>query len=458
MALTDKWTYAQRSVIGSMLIDPACVPVVLPEMRAEDFGDTLGKIFTTISQRAAKNAPVDPVTILHRMGDPADIKPLLVDLMQTTPTAANVREYVRICKEEARLQLMHRAGSSMMTATTLEEARKLLNDAAAVSLESQARSSVSAAQAVMGWYEDYTNGKQPEYIRCGIDCLDNYIHTVAGNFHVIAGYPSHGKSAIAIQMAYGMSEHKRVGFFAYETSAEEWAERIITHVSGVNYSHIQKRDVPKDAAKAVTDACGRIYGRTLFYEQASGMTVDDIRATCLRQKYDVIFVDYLQLVNAPTSAKYGRVQAVTEISLGLRGMASQFGIVVFALSQLSRPQKTAGEFIPVPSLADLRESGQIEQDANAVIMVHAPYKTSEPQMRVLDIAKNRNGETKLFYADFDGGAQRFNEPSEKNYSRYRQLMKDDYDTVSGEKAKDYLMKRQLEVAAKKRREREAEEN
>lgn len=459
MAMTDKWTWAQQSVIGAILIDPACAPVVLPEMRPSDFGSTLGKVYEAITALAADKVPIDPVTILHRMGDPPELNRLFADLMNLTPTAANVMEYVQICKEEARLSLLQQTGIEIATAKTLEDARAALAEAAAVSLESEARSTVSANKAVTEWWESFSSGEKVEYIRCGIDCIDNYIHTLPGNYHVIAGRPGHGKSAIAIQMAYGMSRTLRVGFFAYETGKEEWTDRLITHVSGVNYANIQKRELNADETKAVVKACGEIYrgdGGNLFYEGASGMTVDDIRAVCLRQNYQVIFVDYLQLVNVPHSRPGERVQAVTEISLGLRSLASKFGIVVFALSQLSRAQKTTGEFDAVPKLSDLRESGQIEQDANAVLMVHAPYKTSEPQMRILDIAKNRNGETRMFYADFDGAAQTFREPSNENFLRYRKLMKDDYDTVSGKDAVDYLKNRSLEAAARNRKQREAE--
>ena len=459
MAMTDKWTWAQQSVIGAILIDPACAPVVLPEMRPSDFGSTLGKVYEAITALSAENVPVDPVTILHRMGDPPELKRLFVELMQQTPTAANVAEYVRVCKEEARLSLLQQAGIEIAGAKTLEEAREALNDAAAVSLESEARTSVSAGKAVTEWWDSFCSGKKVEYIKCGIDCIDNYVHTLPGDFHILAGRPGHGKSAIAIQMAYGMSRTMRVGFFAYETPRDEWTNRLLTHVSGVNYAHVQKREIDKDEAKSVLDACGKIYrsdGGTLFYEPAVGMTVDDIRAVCLRQKYQAIFVDYLQLVNVPHARSGERVQAVTEISLGLRNLASKFGIVVFALSQLSREPKSTGEFSPVPKLNDLRESGQIEQDANAVIMVHAPYRNSEPMMRILDIAKNRNGETKLFYADFDGAAQTFREPSNENFLRYRKLMKDDYDTVSGKDAVDYLKNRSLEAAARNRKQREAE--
>lgn len=422
MAVNDKWTLAQQSVIGSMLIDTSCIARVMLSLRKEDFTGVMAEAFGAIYELSAEDKPVDAVTVLHKIGDTPANQQCIITAMDMTPTAANVKKYAEICKEQSRLTLLHSAGADLANAVTLEEARDALNTAAAVSLETAARQAIPVSKSITAWWQSLNDGEKPEYINCGIDCLDNTIRTVAGNYHVIAGYPSHGKSAIALQMAYNLAKTKRVGFFAFETSEKEMIERVITHASAVDYAHVQKRELTDDENKAVGKASAEIFERKLYFEPAYGMTVDDIKAQCIRQRYDVIFVDYLQLVSAPMSKYGGRVQAVTEISLGLRTLASQFGIVVYALSQLSRAPKTTGEYIAPPSMSDLRESGQIEQDANAIIMVHAPYKASDPVFRILDIVKNRNGQQRRFFADFVGETQTFREPLPENSYRYRRLM------------------------------------
>lgn len=418
---TEDWTLAQRSVIGSMLIDPDCIARVAPEMRREDFSGVLADIFSAISDMLAAGETIDPVTVLGRIGDTPQLRELMRDLMRDTPTSANVSEYVRICREQSRILTLRQIGAKLFEAQTLEDSLDLISQAAAISMESDTSRSVSAAKAVTDWWQSFVAGETPEYIKCGIGCLDNLISTVSGNYNIIAGYTSHGKTALALQMAWGIAEKHRVGCFCYECSKDEWTQRLLSSVGQVELKKIKDMTPDAEETKRLSAAATKIYNREIYYEDASGWTVSDIFAQCVRMRYDVIFVDYLQIVKSPAD-KYGRLAAVTDTSIRLRELSAKNKITVFALSQLSRSQRTLGDFVFPPTLADLRESGQLEQDANAVIMVHAPLKDKEPVYRILSVPKNRSGETGYFYADFLGGMQTFTEPSPENFQRWKKYM------------------------------------
>ena len=411
LGFKNDWTGAQRAVIGSALIDGGCVPEILAEMRAEDLSGEL----------TAEGTPVDAVTVTRLLG-PA-YADMTMELSRLTPTSANVSAYIGICREQSRLALLRQCGTEMAGAATLDDARDALDRAAGVSLEAGKKNNWSAAECVRDWYDALCREEKPEYLSVGIGSLDNTLRTVAGDYVIVAGYTSHGKSAMALQMAWSLSKTKRVGFFAFEGTRAQWTNRLVAYVSKIPLRKVQDRDLTDSETRKVASACGEISRRNLFFELAAGYSVDDVRARTLRQRYDVDFVDYLQKVRGKDDTrKFGRVQEVTEVSAGLQTMALRYGVTVYAMSQLSRAEKSGDEFVPLPALSDLRESGQIEQDADSVLFVHAPYRRSFPDFRILDIAKCRNGRLNSFYADFLGDTQTFTEPTAERAASYRRLM------------------------------------
>lgn len=415
------WTRAQASVIGSALINADCVPEILAEMRPEDFSAEYRRYYEAIAQLSGEGVPVDPVTVLNLIG-PA-YREMTEQLVRQTPTAANVSAYIGVCKDQSRLALLRAAGTALSGAATLEEAREALNDAAAVSLESSRQTSWTAGECVSEWFEALNRQEKPEYLSVGIACLDNTLRTVAGNYVVVAGHTSHGKSAMALQMAWHLSKTKRVGYFAFEGARADWTSRLISAVSRVPMPRVQDMDLTEGEARRCAAACAEISRHSLRIEMAAGKTVDEIRAATLRRGYEVIFVDYLQKVAPPGASKrFGRVQEVSEISSGLQVTGLRYGVTVYAMSQLSRQEKSGDEYVPLPGLSDLRESGQIEQDADAVLFVHAPWKRSFPEFRILDAAKVRNGKPSTFFADFHGDIQTFAEPTQEHADKYKRLM------------------------------------
>lgn len=416
------WDEAQRAVIGSGLIDGGCVPEILAEMRPEDFSEgELRRYYEAFARLSGEGEPIDRVTVTAELGP--SYADLTLALCQLTPSAANVSAYIGICKEQARLSLLRSCGAEMSQCASLDDARAALDKAAGISLDAGKRSSWSAGDCVREWFDALNADKKPVYLECGIGCLDNTLRTVAGNYVIIAGYTSHGKSAMGLQMAWHLSKTRRVGYFAFEGSRQQWTTRLIAYVGKIPLRRVQDMELMPDEARRATAACAEIYDRPLFFELSAGCTVDDIRARTLRQRYDVIFVDYLQKISGGSGGqRFGRVQEVSAISSGLQTMGLRYGVTVYAMSQLSRAEKSGDEYVPLPVLQDLRESGQIEQDADSVLFVHAPWRRSWPEFRVLDVAKVRNGVLNTYYADFNGDIQTFTEPTPEHAASYRRLM------------------------------------
>ncbi|MBR2583556.1 MAG: AAA family ATPase [Oscillospiraceae bacterium] len=447
-----EWGQAQAAVIGSALIDAGCVPEILAEMRPEDFNGVFLTFFRAIQELTAEQTPVDPVTVLAKLG-PAH-RDTARALMEQTPTSANVRAYIQACKEQSRLRLLRDVGEQLAASATLDEAREQLQKAATVSLEAAAETTVTARELAAEWINDFNQQRKPEFIPCGVACLDNAIQTRPGNFHILAGYTSHGKTSLALQLAWNMAQDRSVGYFSFELTREEFKERLIAMISGADYARVKTRELEGEEMTATGRAASELFKAKLCYEAASGMTVEDIRAKTLQRGYQVIFVDYLQMVQSTAPMKFGRYQAVTEISSGLQRLAHRLNVVVFAMSQLSRSEDR-GEFAPVPRLSDLRESGQIEQDADAVIFIHAPLRLQVPRFRILDVAKNRSGRIERFYIDFDGAHQRFAAPSPMDYRiwtetfrKKQRLTREELDAIEAEHVAD--VKRQLEKEQRKR--------
>ncbi len=413
------WTQAQAAVIGSALIDARCVPEILADMRAEDFAGEYRSFFDAIAALTADQTPVDPVTVLAKLGP--EYEELARALIETTPTAANVRTYMRICKEQARLRLLQGLGAELTAAQTLEQAREIMGRAAAISIESPNNESVSPMELAAMWINSLNEEKKPEFIESGIGCLDSVVHTRPGHMHIIAGKTSHGKSALAIQIAWNIAQKRKVGYFSNEMPAEDFDERLIAMLSPAEHGRVRSRELDGDELQATGRAAGNISRAGLWYEPAANMTVDDIRARTLQRGYEVIFVDYLQLVRYPKRGA-SAYEAVSEISKALATMARALKIVVFAMSQLSR-QDDGNSFEPVPPLSSLRESGQLEQDAESVIFVHAPIRLVYQRFRILDIAKNRSGPIDRFYINFDVRVQKFSAPSTADYRLWSEVVR-----------------------------------
>ena len=244
---------------------------------------------------------------------------------------------------------------------------------------------------------------KPEYISTGLRVLDNNLHIVPGNFVVIGGRPSAGKTALSLQLACEIAKNgRKVAYFSLETDPDTLYARIIANQLGVPLHTVKNKTVSVDEL----DRLASIKKYPLFVRSAAGKSVGWIRTQSIRMQAKAVFIDYLQLIHQ-AGAK-DRYNAVTEISMALHEFAQSTGTLVVALAQLNRETAIAG--IP-PTAADLRESGQIEQDADAIILLaqNVTTKKRPEQHYHFALEKNKEGNVGSLDITFQTETQQFKE-------------------------------------------------
>ena len=399
------WTGAQAAVIGSALIDPDCVPMILSSCAPGDLSGEYRTLLEIIRELSINGRPVDPVTVLNAAGEA--YRELVTRIVTETPTSANAAAYVEVCKEQSRLARLGSLSLELSGAATLEAARETLQKMQSVSVEQDAARIVNMTDALTGFFNAHQNGEH-EYIRLGFDALDEKLALDPGDVFVLGGYPSDGKTALMLQWCWKIAETMPVGIFSFETSAEKLTDRLVTQaVPELRFTDVKRSKLDAAAWRAVTAHSTEISKRGIGIVEASGMTPADILGVSLARGFRCIAIDYVQLVASGTVRKGGtRAEEVAEISKALALMARRHKLLVIELSQLSRPQKNAKGKTPPPTMASLRESGQLEQDADVVALL---YRTGEAEdaRRELFIAKNKEGRIGRLELAFKGERQRF---------------------------------------------------
>ncbi len=394
------YVLAQTGVLGSMLISPACVGEVLTVLRPEDFTDELSReTFRAIRTLFLDGAKIDPVLVLDRLGGPDPAKrDFILSAMDRTPTAANVLEYAKVVREQARLRAIQCVGVELMEqGLTLDQARELSVRLESLLMDRRGVESQSMEDCLLHFYEELDH--TPEYLPWGIDFLNEGLTAEQSDYIVLGGYPSDGKTALALFMAYTQAKTKRVAFFSLETKSSKLFSRLFASVAQVSNAHIKRRSLTQEDFTKLADKADEIKLHDLHLIKASSMTVEDIGAYAKARRFDVIYIDYLTLIPAPGKTEYDQA---TYISKSLHRLAQDSEISVVALSQLSRPDNN-----PKPTLSSLRSSGQIEQDADVVMFIYREDPKELRSRRILSVAKNKEGPTGSIPLLFDGETQTF---------------------------------------------------
>ena len=405
MVKTADWTDAQAYVIGSALIDPACVPVIMSEATPEDFGGEYRTLLDAIRLLAVSGQPVDPVTVLNAVGP--SYRDMVKRLLVETPTAANVQAYIDVCKEQSRLARLAALGAELTGAVTLPEARETLQKAQAVAVEQDSARIVTMQDALAQFYADHQAGEK-KYITTGLRVMDERLTLDLGDVLVLGGYPSDGKTALMLQWAWHIAQQYPVGIFSFETGAGKLMDRLVTQaVPELRFTAVKHGTMDTEQWRAVTAHSVEITKRPIQIIEAAGMSAEDVLGVTLSRGFKVIALDYVQLVRPGTVRKGGtRAEEVAEISKNLALMARRHKLLVIELSQLRRPEKNSKGKTPPPTLSSLRESGQLEQDADVVALLYR-IGEAEDARRELYIAKNKEGRLGRLELDFNGEAQRF---------------------------------------------------
>ena len=407
---------AEYSVIGCLLVDPTIVGALLDRTREEDF--TIPEL-RTVYRAAAKlfraGKSVDAVTIRGVCG--AEYNDLLMQCMEVTPTAFGWQTYIAAMQEQTRVRRLQALAGELAEARTSDKARELLGQASEILSEKNRTHVVTMEQAVTQFYTE--QGEKRRFLSWGFDKLDGRLFSDYGDFVIVAGRPSAGKTALALQMASHMGRQDKVGFYSLETSTAKLTNRLVANRCLIDFGHINRREMTPEEWERSVKWKKELTESQIELISAAGWRVDDILHTALSRQHKIVFIDYLQLIRA---AGRNRTEQVTNISLALHEMAQAHGILVVALSQLNRASTDRAD--PAPTLVDLRESGQIEQDADAVLALYIdPDEDAPIDNRKLRVLKNKEGRLGDFSLAFDGSTQSFAEYMDGQLAAARQIKK-----------------------------------
>lgn len=408
----------EYTILGTVLYEPDHVGEVIAKLSPENFSmESTRGLFNAISALHFEGAPVDPVTTLQKAGKEYEVA--IKEVLQYPTAASNLPYYCELLRDSAWLQQVQAEAMTIAAAENLKEAGEALDRINGLMVTRKRVTILNAAQAAMDFYNRQEAETKPEYLQWGMAKLDSTLYAELGDFVVIGGYPSSGKTLLSIQFALEWAQKYRVGFFSLETSPAKLIDRLMSHLSQVPLSKIKTRDLNEADWAALAQAGSKLATMQLDCIDAGGMTVRDIQAVSLNKRYQVVLVDYLQLV---VDAGKGRYEQVTNISQGLHTMARSNNITVVALAQLSRPEKTNGKPQP-PTMSSFRESGQIEQDADIAILLWPSDPNDNRSRRVLKVGKNKEGERTKFELEFDGARQTMTPAEPTQGEKYRALHK-----------------------------------
>lgn len=399
MAVTDdRWLDAQYSVLGSALISPEVVPKVVSETSDRDYTGACLTVYRVIRKLFLAGTAVDPVSVAGVLGK--NYRDFMVQLMEITPTAANIDHYIALCREQARVITVRELARKMTEADTSDKMRKLLEEATGLMVDRPALKISTMSDSLRSFMDRHT--KEVKYLTWPVRELNDRIYAELGDLIIFGGYPSTGKSAWALQCAWHWAKDYKVGFFSLETSSEKLFDRQMAAVVQLSMDEIKRNDIQPEGWDKVCAMTPDIVARNLELIPAAGMTPADVRSVTMMQGYQIIFVDYLQLLQGPGE---NRTAQVTGISIALHTLAQSMGVTVVALSQLSRQGQQVKN--APPDMSALRESGQIEQDADVVMMLSLEDKDNPAGNRELRIRKNKEGTCPNILLSFDGKHQTF---------------------------------------------------
>lgn len=277
---------------------------------------------------------------------------------------------------------------------------------------------VSVKDGINEYINKKCSGDTGDIIPSGYTQLDSKLAISRGDLVIIAARPSVGKSAFVSNLSVKFSfKGYKVAFFSLEMPESQVKDRIISCVGQIPFAFLSRNSISGKYIEELSKAYALVFNKCdISINDSSYMTVNEIRRICMTEKPDVVIIDYLQLLSAPRGRKYNNtVDKVSEMTRELKIMAGEINAAVILLSQLNRDVERRGTANALPQLSDLRDSGSIEQDANSVVFLSKLAPNDKNSDIVVDIAKNRSGETGKLIFSYDRSVQTMRE-TEREYA------------------------------------------
>lgn len=424
---------AEQAVLGAIILEGDSITKAIEILSPDDFyREAHRKIYNSMLELFDKNEPIDLITITENLRDKGELEEIgglsyLSNLATVIPTAANIRYHAKLVREKALLRAVIRACTEIVTKVyeEPEDAEEMLDYAEKLIFEiSEKRTNTSFFQmkdVVKHTFKMIESMYERKAVITGIPSGFKDLDELTSGFQpgdliIIGGRPGMGKTAFSLNIAQhvGVELGEPVAFFSLEMSKEQIAMRLLSSLAMVNASALRKGFISKRDWERLTDSAVKLSEAPIYVDDSSQLSVLEIRAKARRLKMEkgklsLIIIDYLQLMRSRT-AYDRREQEISEISRSLKAMAKELKVPVIALSQLNRSvEKTTDRR---PTLANLRESGAIEQDADVIIFlyrdeVYNKKNTANKGKAEVIVAKQRNGPTDTINLTFLSDYTRF---------------------------------------------------
>ncbi len=425
---------AEESVIGAALLDEAAVIKILEILKEEHFYSPANqKIFRGIIDLYNRNITPDLVTVTdwlrkNKMIDEIGGPDYLSNIVAGIITTANVEHHARVVLDKAIKRTLIRSSMEILKNAfdDTQSAAEMVDGAQNIIFQIREKGLRKDPVHIRGYITDILDTAEKRRgqrlvtgIETGYYLLDERTSGFQnGDFIVIAGRPSMGKTAFALNIAAfsAMKNNVPVVIFSLEMSAENLVQRMLCSEAGVNLKNLRRNILTDEDWVNLVTAAGNLDRAPIYVDDSASLTMLELKTKARRLKVDndikLLIVDYLQLITGTAVSKQvSRQQEISEISRGLKALAKELDLPVVVVSQLSRmPEHRVGDHRP--RLADLRESGAIEQDADVVIFIYREevYDRDKPEVKgraEIDIAKQRNGPTGRIELGFQEDFTRF---------------------------------------------------
>ena len=425
---------AEASLLGAILIDSDAIVRIADAINIEDFYDERHqRIYEAIKKLYEKHSPIDVLTLSNQLKDNSFLDIVggaayLTELTNYVPTAAHVEHYAEIVSQKAIRRRLIKA-SQDITGLGFDESKSVqdLIEEAETQLfqvsQQHVKQDISSIEDILAEsferLDDLHKDKgKIRGVPTGFRDLDNILAGLQrSDLIILAARPSMGKTALSLNLAHSIAtkSEQPVLVFSLEMSKEQLVDRMLSMESGVDAWNIRTGNLSDADFEKIGQAMGTLSEAPIYIDDTPSITVSDLRTKARREQHQrqlgLILVDYLQLMSG--GARFGgsenRVQEISEISRGLKAIARELNVPVIALSQLSRSVESRSP--QIPQLADLRESGSIEQDADVVAFIYREdyYNPDTDRKNITDILikKHRNGPTGNVELYFDKERQRF---------------------------------------------------
>jgi len=429
---------AEQSVLGGMMLSPQALDECAEILRGEDFyRPSHEAIFGAITALAARGEPADQVTVvdeLRRRGDLARVGGAVVvhDLVAITPTAANAGYYARIVRDVATLRRVIEActrGQQMAYGAQVEEAADVVETVRGeIDHASRATATVRLVEDdIDQTIDELDKGHTPATPTPWADL--NYLIDgwEPSTVTIVGARPGVGKTLLLLQAAISLSERGYVAYHSLEMSRAQLNLRLLSQMAGVSHTRMRRRQLSEHDWKRLADARGRVPDLKLSVDDRGGIQVLDIRshARTLARKGPLagVVLDYIQLVNTTRGDKRSRQEQIADWSRQLKLLSMELQVPVVVASQLNRNLEARSD--RKPTMADLRESGALEQDADVILLLHvdddtpaSPLGDAAPIPMDVNVAKNRYGSTGHVTLMRDGALARLDD-KQPGSGRYR---------------------------------------